>query len=197
MSYEIPEQPIYLYDPATKKSYYFDGVLKIEHSIQLKIEDDPSNIKDAKQYTNNAKNEPDEIKLEIVMSNVYSSGGNLPGTSGDRLKNAYSVLDTLKKNCTLLNVVTELKTYTRMLIKQLAVTQAEGSADSWSGTITLHEVIEQKKKTEVRSSSTVDDGLSNDNSSSLAGVLEAASANRGILQGVIGQIQKLQPIDKR
>lgn len=174
MSFAIPPQPIYLYDPAAKKTYYFDGVIKIEHSIALKIEDDPSNIKNTNEYTNNAKNEPDEVKIEIVMSNVYTSGGDLPGSSGDRLKNAYAALDNLKRNCTLLSVVTSLKTYTNMLVKQLAVSQADGNADDgWSGSITLHEMIKPKKKQDVRSSENVDDGTADQNTPSLFAAIKS------------------------
>lgn len=160
MSLEIPEQPIYLYDPDTGATYYFDGVIKIEHAVQLKIEDDPSNIKKAEEYTNNAKNEPDEVKIEIAMSNVYATTGDLPGRSGDRLKNAFSVLDELKTSRKLLKVITSLKTYSDMLIKSLAVTQAEGNADGWSGELTLHQLVEPYKaaKKSNNTSDEVDDG---------------------------------------
>ncbi|MBR2799811.1 MAG: hypothetical protein IKE04_02825 [Oscillospiraceae bacterium] len=185
MSFEIPEQPVYLYDPDTGATYFFDGVIKIEHSIQLKIEDDPSNIKNAKAYTNNARNEPDEIKIEIAMSNVYVTTGDLPGKSGDRLKNAFSVLDGLKSACRLLSVVTTLKTYTKMLIKSLTVTQAEGNADGWNGEITLHQLLEPYKAPKARNntSSEVDDGTDADRTPSLIAELKskilAASSTSG------------------
>ena len=168
MSLEIPEQPVYLYDPETEKTYYFDGVIKIDHSVQLKIEDDPSNIKKKSEYVNNAKNEPDEVKIEIAMSNVYATTGDLPGHSGDRLKNAFAALDGLKQACKLLKVVTSLKTYSDMLIKVLQVTQAEGNADGWNGEITLHQMIQpaKKEKTYDNTSSDVDNGTADGNTPS-------------------------------
>lgn len=168
MSFEIPEQSVWLYDPATDLAYYFDGVIKVQHSISVKIEDDPANIKKAEKYTNNATNEPDEVQIEIVMSGVYTTAGALSGDSGDRIRNAFSVLDALKRACTLLQVITPLKTYTDMLIKSLAVQQADGAVDSWSGTITLHERIEEakKKKDQPRTGSAEDDGTSKNNTAS-------------------------------
>ena len=79
-TFNTPPQPVYIYDAGRGMTFYFDGVIKVDHSVQLKIEDDPSNVKNG--YVNSAKNEADEVTLDVVMSKVYTTKGDLPGRSG-------------------------------------------------------------------------------------------------------------------
>ena len=117
--YDISPQPMYVYDKKKKHKLQFDGVLKIEHTVALKIEDDPANAKAGDGFVNNAKNEANEVAFDVVMSPVYTTKNDLAGSSGDRSKNAYTTLLEIKNNRRTVQVITKLKTYSNMLIKSM------------------------------------------------------------------------------
>ena len=79
------------------------------------------------------------------MSQVYTTATDLAGSSGDRLRNSYTYLEELKHDRRLVEVVTTLMTYKKMLLKSVQVHQDENNQFGYSVTIVLHEQIESKK----------------------------------------------------
>ena len=155
--FRISPQPIYIYDKENDKQLVLDGVIKVEHTVSLKIEDDTDNIKSGKGYVNNARQEANEVVIEGMMSSVYTSRNDLAGEKGDRLKNAFTYLEEIKSSRRLVEVVTTLLTYKRMLVKQVQVLQDETNPFGYSVAITLHEQIESHKKPTDNTSTTKPD----------------------------------------
>ena len=164
-----PPQSVMIYDQDDGKYYTFDGVTKIQQESSLKIEEDPSTKKEL--YINNARNEPDKVKLDVMMSDVYTGGGNLvvstsDGTSeydaaavtnfisnGDtRSAAAVAVLHSLKENRHKITVVTPQYVYIDMLLQDLTVTQDETCPFGWSGQVSFQEMYETATKTDSTSS---------------------------------------------
>lgn len=139
----ISQQPAYIYDVDKRATYVFDGVVKIQHAQTLKIEDDPSSKK-GKNYINNAQNEPDEITLDVVMSNVYSEQSDITGPNSDRAKGALATLMELKKARRKVQVVTYYATYSNMLLKSISVVQDDTNHYGWTGQLTFHESVAAK-----------------------------------------------------
>ena len=173
----LPPQNVCIYEQDTGKMYVFDGVVKIQHQISMKMEEEPSKHKD--QYVNNARNEPDKLTLEIVMSDVYDGGGEIANsvemdatqfdaynasksrisTAGEtRSSNAYATLKELKESRRKLSIVTPQYVYTEMLIASLVVNQEEASPYGWQGQIVFqraYDVVEKKKTTSTKKSADV------------------------------------------
>lgn len=162
MAFNISPQPLYIFDTDKKRQLLFDGVIKTEHTLSLKIEDDPSNIKDGSAYVNNAKNDPNEVTIEVMMSNVYTSQNDLAGKTENRTKNAYEVLQELKTSRRKCEVVTSIMTYKNMLLKTVQVLQDENTPFGWSATLTFREApTNTGAKNKTQSTSCVDDGTTN------------------------------------
>lgn len=164
MAFEIDPQPVYIYDTSKKKTLMFDGVLKVQHTAALKIEDDPDNVKKGKGFVNNAKNEANEVIFNVIMSPVYTTKNDLAGSSGNRSKNAYSTLLEVKVARRKVQVITTLKTYNNMLIKSIQILQDETNPYGWEAEIAFHEVLTSAGKASsgsTQSSKAVDDGTTN------------------------------------
>lgn len=163
MAFEISPQPMYIYDVDKGVDLPFDGVIKVEHTISLKIEDDPSNIKDGSAYVNNAKNESNEVVVDVVMSEVYTTVNALSGSTGSRSRNAYEVLMDIKKSRRKVQVITSIMTYNNMLIKAVQLLQDESSPFGWQASITFREATDDSgtKKNDTQASKPVDDGTKN------------------------------------
>ena len=156
-------QPAYIYDTEKGKTYVFDGVTKIEHSLSLKIDEDTSSKK-GKDIVNYAQNEPDEIAMEVVMSNVYSTQSDLTQNNEDRAKGALATLMELKQARRKVQVVTYLATYNNMLLQSIAITQDESNHFGWTGTLSFQEITKnsttKSRVTGTSSSATVNGGRS-------------------------------------
>lgn len=131
-------QPVYIYDTDKGKTYAFDGVTKIQHDLSLKIEEDTSSKK-GKDIVNNAQNEPDEITMEVVMSNVYSTQSDITQSNDDRAKGALATLMELKKARRKVQVITYFATYNNMLLQDITITQDESNHFGWTGQLTFKE----------------------------------------------------------
>ena len=138
-----PPQTVYI--SQADKVYWFDAVIKAQHTSSLKIEDDPANAKGEK-YTNNASIEPKELALDIVMSDCISTIDDQTTGSGTRSVNAYQKLVELQKSRVMLGVSTRLFAYTRMLIKSIVSVEDETNPEGLTASITFREVLEVAKK---------------------------------------------------
>ena len=152
----LPGDQIFLiYDPDKNHTLIFDGVIRIQHAHSVEIKDSSDN--NSATYTNSAKIQPNEITVDVAMSNVHTATGYLPGTSGDRIRNAFAVLTELKEGRRLLQCVTSLATYRNMLLKSIAITQDDTATEGWTGSLVFHEQRATKKK-ETSASSVEDAG---------------------------------------
>lgn len=167
MGYEVDPQPVYIWEPLANEFWVFDGVIKVEHNVSLKIEDDPDAIKrdkNATGYYNNARNEGNEISIEAIMSPVYTTQNALAGyDGGDRSTNAYTKMLNIKVNRTPVGVITTLKAYMNMLIKSIQVLQDDTNPYGMTVQIVFHEIIMQTGSASTNStqaSSVKDNGTS-------------------------------------
>lgn len=150
----VPPQSVAIYDPSNGKVYMFDGVTKIQHALSMKIEEEPEKHKE--EYTNNARNEPDKLTLDVVMSDVYDGEGAIISARGftdaertaydktkdslihpdaPRSENAFYVLHDLKEARKKLCVITPQFVHTDMLLASVTVNQDEEHTHGWEGQI--------------------------------------------------------------
>lgn len=179
-----PPQGVCIYDPSDGAIYLFDGVVKINHTLSMDLQEEPEGEKKAK-YVNNAKNEPDKVTLDIVMSDVYSGGGSIIDNAGSftqeqrtafdqtesslikrdpndywsRSENAYYTLHWLKEERRKLVVITPQFVYTEMIIASLTVNRDENCPFGWEGQIVFQHAFEPKevKKKTTKGGRTGDD----------------------------------------
>lgn len=166
--YPVPPQSVCLYDETNNAVYLFDGVTKIQHSISVKLEEEPEKKKD--EYVNNARNEPDKVSLDVMMSDVHSSGGantangyklndsqskafkaaksGLIDMRDSRSTLAYQTFHWLKEQRRKLTLITPQYIYVDMIITGLTTSQDETCPFGWMGQMTLqtgYQTSEQQK----------------------------------------------------
>lgn len=123
----------YVYDPTRQKTISFDGITEISHSLSLKVETDADNAKDA-DYINNARHEPDHVTLSVIMSESRDTS-----LGSNRVRDTLSDLITLKESRSFCQVITDLRTYTGMLLTDITVTRDDTTPSGWSGTLSFQE----------------------------------------------------------
>lgn len=164
---------VILYDPDLNRAYTFDGVTEISHSLSLKVETEAKATTDA---VNGARHEADKVTLTVIMSETMD----LPGTTG-RIRAHLTDLISLKEARTLCQLHTPYRTYLRMLLTDLSVTQDEKNQFGWTGTLTLQEcpLTEDPPRTNNNTSTPQSAGTAT-SESSVAN--RALVANRNLLQ---------------
>ena len=106
--------------------YHFSGVISIEHSLTLSI---GKTAAEGEDIVNGARNEPDQVTLSVMETDV----GNESGSAADLL----SSLVKIKRDRTLVKLVTSMGTYKNMLLKEIVAKQDEENQAGWSGTLTF------------------------------------------------------------
>ena len=169
--FTVPPQSVAIYNQENGKIYYFDGVLKIQHTFSVKIEEEPEKHKD--EFVNNARNEPDKLSLEVMMSDVYTDDANMTMSSGwdegsqetaynkvknsiIRLKdsdgtwtrsgNAVYVLRKMKQARTKLSIITPQYVHVDMIIANLVVNQEDTTPFGWQGQIDFQHTYKAEAK---------------------------------------------------
>ena len=148
----VPPQSCCIY--CEGQIYMFDGVIRIQHNISTKIEEEPNAEKYS--YVNNALNEPDKLTLDVMMSDVYTGGGPMVSqpahkaeqstvlsvaagngitTENSRSANAYGILKQMKEDRKYVAVVTPQFVYCDMLITSIVANQDESCPYGWSGQV--------------------------------------------------------------
>ena len=172
--FKIPPQSTCVYDQVDGSVYTFDGVTKIQHSLTLDLQEEPDNSK--KEYVNNAKNQPDKVVLDVVMSDVYTGGGKLVNRAGKlstaqskarnsakkyiqssgktRSEIAYQTLHYLKEQRHKMSVITPQFVYVDMLFASVTVNQDDSCPYGWEGNITFQKAFKPKKKKKKKSQDT-------------------------------------------
>jgi len=178
--FKVPPQSVCIYDQTSKKVYSFDGVMKIQHNLTLDIQEEPDNKK--KEYVNNAKNQPDKLTLDIVMSDVYTGGGTTvkkatkltsaqntavnktkksiqrESSGKTRSETAFYVLHWLKEQRRKLSVITPQYVYTDMILASVTVNQDDSNTFGWDGQLVFQKAFKAKAAVEKKKKSSKDTG---------------------------------------
>lgn len=166
----VPPQSVCIYHQTTGKLYMFDGVTKIQHHFATQIsEEAKSDTKDTDKWVNNAKNDPDKVTLDVVMSDVYTDDGNMTLSTGwdlpaqqdaynasknaiisdfTRSGNAVKVLHRLKEAREKVTVITPQYVHVDMLIAGITVSQDSNCPCGWIGSIDFQHATKPKEKKE-------------------------------------------------
>ena len=125
---------------ANVNGYFFDAVLKTDHSSNLKITDHP--VEQGAAVTDHAYPEARTLTMEIGMSDVCASyiNGQFAQKSS-RSVSAYEVLKQLQKSIEPLKVVTRLEVYENMLIETVTSPDDYATMYGLRATIGLREII--------------------------------------------------------
>ena len=179
--FKVPPQSTCIYDQKTKAVYLFDGVTKIQHSISVDIQEKPES--DKNKYVNNAKNEPDKVTLDVVMSDVYSGGGSIfnhtkmskkmktawnatknqmtareSKSAMSRSEKAYYTLHWLKEQRHKVSVITPQFIYVNMIVASFTVNQDDACPFGWEGQMVLQEAFESAASKRNASQQKTEDG---------------------------------------
>lgn len=122
---------------------YLDATVRESHKIGLKTTEHP--VEDGSEVSDHAQLMPDELTLEGIISNrpivVLASLRAEPvipgGNPKQRAEDAYREFRRLMQTATLLFVSTELRDYTDMLIKDVAVVRDKDTDQILSMTMRL------------------------------------------------------------
>ena len=158
--FPVPTQTTYFITQSDGKNFTFDGVVAIQHSLSSKFDEDPSD--DADEYKNSAKNEPDKVTIDVMMSDVYTSTGNLTDAHPRAKENtrsaaAFTALHQIKEERELLMVVTPQYIYTDMVLGTVTVNQDENSQYGFEGQLTFQHKYETESSDDDTSSDGTDD----------------------------------------
>lgn len=166
-NFHVPPQSVAVYNQENGTLYLFDGVAKIQHTFSVKIEEEPEKHKD--EFVNNARNQPDKLVLDVLMSDVYSDDDSLTIASGwdesiqetaynsakerlintsSRSGNAVAVLRKLKEARTKLSVITPQYVHVDMILATITINQDDTCPFGWQGQIEFQHTFkaEEKKK---------------------------------------------------
>ena len=151
-----PKQTTYFITQSDGRVFEFDGVTKIQHSLSSKFEEEPSENKD--EYVNGARNEPDKVTIDVMMSDVYTSTGTLtdgrPTTrENSRSAAALSTLHDIKTDRVLLMVVTPQYVYTDMVLASVTANQDENTQFGFEAQLTFQHKYNTDSGDDVTSSS--------------------------------------------
>ena len=172
-AFPVPPQGVCLYRQDTETIYYFDGVTKVQHDISSKFEEEPDSHKS--EYTNGARNEPDKVKIEVVMSDVYTTINNITkavtrdddqktamdaaakalgfGAEMDsRSAAAFAQLYTLKTDRPKITVITPQYIYIDMILGSVSVTWDESTPCGWAGQLEFQHYYKTSTSTSKTSS---------------------------------------------
>jgi hypothetical protein len=120
--------------------YFFDAVLRLDHSSTLRITEHP--IQTGAPLTDHSYMLPSSLTMEIGFSDCMDSlvQGQYSGAGGKSIS-AYQKLRDLQSQRTPLTVVTRLRTYKNMLIQAITSSDDVRTAYGLRCLITLRQII--------------------------------------------------------
>lgn len=169
--FPVPPQSVCIYDQSDGAVYMFDGVTKVQHTLALDIQEEPDSKK-KDEFVNNARNQPDKLSLDIVMSDVYTGGGDIitkqsiakdkfkeainsiPGSliqqemknPWTRSASAFYTLHWLKEQRRKLTVITPQYVHVNMILGNITVNHEDSCPFGWEGQIVFQKAYETVKK---------------------------------------------------
>lgn len=146
-----------LYCKTNIAGYFFDGFMRVEHSRELELTENP--VETGAAIVDHAYVKPSQLEMEIMMSDVHQSY--VPGqfTEGPfRSNNAWKILRKLQEDRIPFSVFTKLGLYDNMLITRLTATEDSKSYRGLSAIVTLREIpVARVKKVAISSASQTTD----------------------------------------
>ena len=135
-----------LYCKTNIGGYFFDGFIKVDHSIELQTTSNP--VETGASIVDHAYVKPAELTMEVMMSDVHQSlvPEQFTGASF-RSVNAWQVLRKLQSDRIPMSVFTRLGLYTNMLITKLAASDTAETFRALSAEVTLREIPVARIKT--------------------------------------------------
>lgn len=135
-----------LYCKTNIGGYFFDGFIKVDHSIELQTTSNP--VETGASIVDHAYVKPAELTMEVMMSDVHQSlvPEQFTGASF-RSVNAWQVLRKLQSDRIPMSVLTRLGLYTNMLITKLAASDTAETFRALSAEVTLKEIPVARVKT--------------------------------------------------
>lgn len=171
--FPAPPQSICVINQSVKEFYTFDGVIEVKHSFSSRFDECPSDYRD--EYVNGARNEPDKISLDVMMSDVYTNQTDLTkgvpvdsrhssarknakkhvteGDSTSRSSNALEKLYMLKTKRLKLTIITPQHVYLDMVLGAVTVKQDEKTPFGWEAQLDFQHYLELKPEKTSSSSS--------------------------------------------
>ena len=205
-AFQVPPQNVAIYDQSDGAIYMFDGVTKIQHALSMDIQEEPDSKKKDK-YVNNARNEPDKLTIDVVMSDVYTAGGAIISRAGSysgteqkasnatksaltardtsggwtRSESAFHTLHKLKEERRKLSVITPQYVHTDMILSTVTVNQDDQNPFGWEGQLVFQHAFEQKAKKQDNSKKT-NTGSSKPSESTFSSIINGvfSSASKAI-----------------
>jgi len=203
-AFSVPPQSVCIYDQTDDNIYMFDGVTKIQHSLTMDIQEEPDSKKKNK-YVNNARNNPDKLTIDVVMSDVYTNTGAIITQANDynsqqtqagnaaskmlgasfstqsswtRSEAAANTIHWLKEQRRLLSVITPQFVHVDMIIASVTISQDDNTPFGWEGQIAFQHAFEEEKK---QTNSKKDSGdVTVSTAAMVAGFMGTASADSQI-----------------
>ena len=135
-----------LYCKTNIGGYFFDGFIKVDHSIELQTTSNP--VETGASIVDHAYVKPAELTMEVMMSDVHQSlvPEQFTGASF-RSVNAWQVLRKLQSDRIPMSVFTRLGLYTNMLITKLTASDTAETFRALSAEVTLKELPVARVKT--------------------------------------------------
>lgn len=120
--------------------YFFDGVIRSEHTHRSKITEHP--VQTGANISDHAFVEPKELVIEVAMSDAMKDKESGQFGLGDgRSVSAYGVLVKLQEERQPLEIVTPLATYNNMLIQTIDIPVDYKTRKGLRATVTFKEII--------------------------------------------------------
>lgn len=119
-------------DSPTYGKFYFDAVFSTEHSANVTVTEHPVQV--GAPITDHAYQEPDEVTMEIGMSDA------MVGVSNDHSVNAFTMLRQIMVKREPVKLVTRLKTYSNMVLTSISAPDDQSTMYGLKATIMLRSV---------------------------------------------------------
>ena len=140
LPYQLPELQQLIYVKTNIGGYFFDAIIRSEHTTSLTITEHP--VESGSSVSDHSFRNPSVLVMEIGMSDVSKSLVNGQFEGGwSRSVTAYQTLLELQEQRVPLQVLTRLKLYKNMIIETIAAPDDYTTFYGLKATITLRELI--------------------------------------------------------
>lgn len=128
-----------LYCKTNIGGYFFDGFIKIDHSIEAQITEHP--VETGASIVDHAYIKPAELSMNIMVSDVHASfiEGQFSGSLA-RHVNAWNLLKQIQADRIPVSVLTKLGLYDNMLIQRITATDTYETYNALNADVTLREI---------------------------------------------------------
>ena len=140
--------------------YFFDGIMSIRHSRELKITENP--VETGASIVDHSYVKPATLTMQVLMSDVHRSiyPGQFDGAKSRSLA-AWDVLKKIQESRIPCSVFTPLGLYNNMLIATIDTTENSKTVHGLNATVTLQEIPIARVKTVKISSAPQTTGSTN------------------------------------